>query len=451
MVEGRAILKTVHLADCDTWDCKKLLNKKSYFSKYELVPFSKVLKEIPIEWENIESEKKYKILGVHAYGEGVYIYKEAFGNELTMKKYQKSVVNTLFWCKVRTVHGQFGIVRDELINTYGSSNMQYMGIEEERIIPDYLQLLFMKNPLTNYMDTLSIGADGRHFNKSVLLSVKIPVPSIDEQKTIIQKYNAAIEEAERLDKQANEEEIGIDDYIFKLLDINKISLEHKKDVLLNISSFTNMYNWDAKHAILNVSPLTLLKSTKYKNVPIQTQFAINPFTPYPENLTEVTFLPMECISDIYGSVIEKRTINAKTKGYTKFKDNDVIFAKITPCMQNGKCAVVNGLESGYGMGSTEFHVFRSISIESIPEYLHALLRTTMLRKAAMNYFTGSSGQQRVSSEFIENLYIPLPPLSVQKEIVSHINEIKENVKSLRKQASDLRTKAKQDFENAVFN
>ena len=68
----------------------------------------------------------------------------------------------------------------------------------------------------------------------------------------------------------------------------------------------------------------------------------------------------------------------------------------------------------------------------------------------MNYFTGSSGQQRVSSEFIENLYIPLPPLPIQKEIVSHINKIKKQVKDLRKQVKDIREQAKKNFEGSIF-
>lgn len=443
-------LKTTSFKLADVWDCKKLLNKKTYTSKYPLLPFSEVLKDIKIEWENIVDDKKYSILGVHAYGEGVYIYKEALGKELTMRKYQKTVLNTLFWCKVRTVHGQFGVITDDFVNTYASSNMQYMEIVKEKIVPEYLQLLFYKNPLTTYMDTLSIGADGRHFNKNVLLNVKIPIPPLKEQKSLVKKYQETIDQAKSLENQADETEKNIDDYIFHTLGIQKISLERKNDSILSLTFFNNLYNWDAKHAILNINPQTLLKSGIYKNIPIQTAFSINPITSIPKELDEISFLPMECISDIYGSVIEKRTIDSKTQGYTKFKDNDVIFAKITPCMQNGKCAVVKDLKQGYGMGSTEFHVFRAISDDVIPEYLHSLLRTKMLRKAAMNYFTGSSGQQRVSSEFIENLYIPLPPLPIQEEIVNHINQIKTQIKELRKQAQELREKAKKDFEGSVF-
>ena len=266
--------------------------------------------------------------------------------------------------------------------------------------------------------------------------------------SIIQKYQDTISKAEAIENEAEKADKGIDDFIFLKLGIKEVSLEKNNDFILNTTSFSNLYSWDVKYSILNISPQTLLKSSLYKNIPVQSVFEINPLTQIPKEIDKITFLPMECISDISGTVIEKRIIDSKTKGYTKFKDNDVIFAKITPCMQNGKCAVVQDLLHGYGMGSTEFHVFRAIKEDVLPEFLHSLLRTTMLRRTAMNYFTGSSGQQRVSSEFIKNLFIPLPPLPVQNEIVEHINQIKAQVKDLRQQAKELREKAKLEFERS---
>ena len=119
-------------------------------------------------------------------------------------------------------------------------------------------------------------------------------------------------------------------------------------------------------------------------------------------------------------------------------------------MQNGKCAVAKNLEKGYGLGSTEFYVFRATSKKVIPNYLHLLLRTMVLRRSAMNYFTGSSGQQRVSSDFIRNLYIPLPPVSIQEEIVLHVNKIKEQIKSLYSLSNNLRKQANDSFEKEIF-
>ncbi|PEC46360.1 hypothetical protein [Bacillus sp. AFS096315] len=74
--------------------------------------------------------------------------------------------------------------------------------------------------------------------------------------------------------------------------------------------------------------------------------------------------------------------------------NDVIFAKITPCMENGKCAVVQNLTNGYGAGSTEFHVFRSNGVVE-PFYVHTFLRRSILRKEAEKNMRGLAGQKRV--------------------------------------------------------
>ena len=323
----------------------------------------------------------------------------------------------------------------------------------EILIPinyDYFNQVLRTDAFLRQVKALKSGGMKTRARYDFIKQFSIPIPSLKEQNIIFKCYKKTLDQAEKLEKQAEELEKNIDCYIFQTLGIQETSLERKNDSILSITFFNNLYNWDAKHAILNINPQTLLKSSIFKNIPIQTAFSINPTTTIPKDLDEISFLPMECISDIYGSVIEKRTIDSKTQGYTKFKDNDVIFAKITPCMQNGKCAVVKDLKQGYGMGSTEFHVFRAISDDVIPEYLHSLLRTKMLRKAAMNFFTGSSGQQRVSSEFIENLYIPLPPLPIQEEVVNHINTIKKQVKDLRKQVTDLREQAKKNFEGSIF-
>ena len=108
------------------------------------------------------------------------------------------------------------------------------------------------------------------------------------------------------------------------------------------------------------------------------------------------------------------------KGYTYFGENDVIFAKITPCMQNGKNAIVTGLIGGIGFGSTEFHVLRC-SDEVIPEWVHLFLRRQETLDAAIKTFTGAVGQQRVPANFLENLEIPIPvSVEEQYQIVSYL-------------------------------
>ncbi len=165
----------------------------------------------------------------------------------------------------------------------------------------------------------------------------------------------------------------------------------------------------------------------------------------------VSFIPMEDISDIYGEWIgEKNIKKAKIKGYTKFQDGDLLWARITPCMQNGKSAIVKNLKNNRGCGSTEFHIVRVYANSIIPEYLHVLLRQDELLKDAQRYFTGSAGQQRVPASYLSNLVIPVPPISVQEQIINCYNQFIDNKKTCKDKANHVMENAKSSFETQIF-
>ena len=138
----------------------------------------------------------------------------------------------------------------------------------------------------------------------------------------------------------------------------------------------------------------------------------------------VSFVPMRSVSAEKGIIEnpEIRSLSKVRKGYTQFIDNDVLFAKITPCMENGKAAIARNLKNGIGFGSTEFHVIRPFSI-LIPAYIYHFVRQVGFRKEAMVHFTGSVGQKRVPKQFLQNKYIPLPPLPEQHRIVAKIETL----------------------------
>lgn len=134
--------------------------------------------------------------------------------------------------------------------------------------------------------------------------------------------------------------------------------------------------------------------------------------------TYVSFIPMDAIDDENGIVTKCLSKNLNdTKGFTRFQENDLIWAKITPCMQNGKSAVVRNLLHGYGCGSTEFFVIRPKTTDVLVDYFHVLLRDKRILETAQNFFGGSAGQQRVSKTFLENFPVPVPPLEIQRQIV----------------------------------
>jgi type I restriction enzyme S subunit len=139
--------------------------------------------------------------------------------------------------------------------------------------------------------------------------------------------------------------------------------------------------------------------------------------------TEVSFVPMAAVEAASGRM-DASTIRRYAevkKGYTHFRDGDVLFAKITPCMENGKMAVAHSMRNGIGLGSTEFHVLRAR--EGVdPHYVYHFVSSGRYRSEAAHHMTGAVGQKRVPLAFLEQSEIPLPDIGEQRRIVAEIEK-----------------------------
>lgn len=154
---------------------------------------------------------------------------------------------------------------------------------------------------------------------------------------------------------------------------------------------------------------------------------VNPKKVDTKNLSDqssVSFIPMAAVSDVNGCITEPlvKTLGEVKKGFTNFCEGDVILAKITPCMENGKSAVVGKLVNDIGFGSTEFYVLRT-SVKLYNNYLYHIVRSSSFRDLAKGEMTGAVGQQRVPKSFIENFTIKLPRLDEQQEIVRIVDSL----------------------------
>lgn len=130
---------------------------------------------------------------------------------------------------------------------------------------------------------------------------------------------------------------------------------------------------------------------------------------------KVSFIPMPAVSeDGYLVDMTGEEYGKVKKGFTYFENNDVLFAKITPCMENGKGAIVHGLTNGIGMGSTEFHVLRPINGISSPYWLLALTRMPIFRERAAKNMSGTGGQKRVSASYLDHFMVGLPAIEEQR-------------------------------------
>ncbi|MDD5928019.1 MAG: restriction endonuclease subunit S [Firmicutes bacterium] len=139
---------------------------------------------------------------------------------------------------------------------------------------------------------------------------------------------------------------------------------------------------------------------------------------------EVSFVPMPAVTEsgkIDATAI-KQFDEVKT-GFTYFAENDVLFAKITPCMENGKGAVAKGLHNGIGFGSTEFHVIRPILDKTNPYWIYTLMAFPQFRVDAANNMTGSAGQRRVPASFLEDYCVAVPPIDLQNRFATFVEQV----------------------------
>ena len=155
----------------------------------------------------------------------------------------------------------------------------------------------------------------------------------------------------------------------------------------------------------------------------------------------VSFVPMTNVQEKNNIVEYDLVPYAKVKkGFTVFKKNDIIWAKITPCMQNGKSCTTEKMSTEIGFGSTEFHVIRALSDDVYMPFLWSILSNDNVLLAAQAIFSGSAGQQRVPSSFLESFPAVLPRYSKQKELVKNLEtklaKRNERIKKAEKQIID---------------
>jgi type I restriction enzyme S subunit len=141
----------------------------------------------------------------------------------------------------------------------------------------------------------------------------------------------------------------------------------------------------------------------------------------------VSFIPMSDVSDTGQWIVrQQRRLSEVRVGYTPFAEGDVLFAKITPCMENGKGAHTTGLINGIGFGSTEFHVLRARG-DNDPRFLFHWLQARPTRTKAIAFMGGSAGQQRVQAEFFTHFRIPHIEPNEQSRIAAVLDTVDETI------------------------
>ncbi|EPV9988909.1 N-6 DNA methylase [Campylobacter coli] len=361
---------------------------------------------------------------------------------------------------------------------FSSSDHTYIFINNKKNII----LKFIYYVINSNLHILEVGFKGialKNIAKSFIQSLKIPLPPFEIQKQIVaecekveEQYNTirmSVEEYQNLIKAILQKCGIIDDgggYELNSILENLQKLESKLDFNLLFSfidDFTNARQEDLKkfkEFVKNIKAIldTLLISPKdgWKRISLKNEqyIELNPSKKEISKLDEnmlVSFIEMASVSD-KGYIQSKidRSLNEVRKGYTYFIENDILIAKITPCMENGKCAIAKNLTNNIGFGSTEFHIFRAkTGLDS--SFLFYNLNQQNIREKAALAMTGASGHKRVPISFYENLTIPLPPLEIQEKIVQNIELVEQQIDFLNLKLGFLEKEKEKILQKYLFS
>ena len=302
--------------------------------------------------------------------------------------------------------GKTALIDNSLLPLVHGMNLLRIRVNKNLILPKYFQFYTRGYDYKKFViDRVNRAVNQVSLNQKNLSDVPMPIPPLKEQQRIVDKIESLFE---KLDKAK------------KLIEEARDDFEKRKQSLLEKAFRGELTKeWRAKNNIIRSEERSKLGDIVKINPKRDKLIDI-------DDNKECTFVPMPSVSEITG-VVENPLIEKYSKvkkGYTYFKENDVIFAKITPCMENGKSAIVTNLIDGIGFGSTEFHVIRC-NENVLNRFIYHLVRSKFFRDSASQHMTGAVGQRRVPKSFLEEYEIVLPTIEEQKEIVRILDKLLE--------------------------
>ncbi|WP_343003206.1 restriction endonuclease subunit S [Clostridium sp. 2218st1_F5_2218SCRN_220325] len=300
------------------------------------------------------------------------------------------------------------------------STLALLTKNDDRFCTEYCGL-FLKSKF-KYLRDKCTGATIPHISKSSLEELEIPLISKEEQLKIINIINLS---KNLLDKK--KDQINLLDELVKSR---------------FIEMFGNPLIDEKNFGIKKLSEVTIINPKKMEVKEL-------------DQTLNVSFVPMDKVGEKgqFNSELVK-TIKDVYSGFTYFKEKDVLFAKITPCMENGKGAIAKDLKNGIGFGSTEFHVIRPIKEKTNSYWIYHLTTLIEFRRLAERKMTGSAGQKRVPSDFFINIQVVVPPIELQNQFadfVTQVDKLKfEMEKSLKELEDNFNSLMQKAFKGELF-
>ena len=292
------------------------------------------------------------------------------------KRLQK---NDIFICMSSGSKEHIGKVAfiDQDTKYYAGGFMGIIRVNMQRCLPKFLY--YYLNYSMKFREEIKLLTQGANINNisSTINSIEIPLPPIDVQERIITE----------------------------------------------LDGYQQVVN-GARSVLSNYRPKLSCSTATYKTLD-----EIATFRPSKDEIkalpgdTDVSFVPMASLNTFDASfeAVETRKLTDVSSGFTYFRNNDILLAKITPCFENGKAGIAHNLKNGIGFGSTEYIVIRDDESVVYPEWIFYYINTREFIDGGKPFMTGTAGQQRIDINYVKQYQIPVPSLEEQKMLLDEIH------------------------------
>lgn len=339
----------------------------------------------------VDALETYIEIGVRSFGRGIFHKEPTQGHELGAKRVFWIHPGDLIFNNVFAWEGAVALATESEAGKIGSHRFLTYVSAGGSAEPAYLRYLFMTETGLRLLGQASPGSAGRNRTLAIdrFEALEISLPDLAEQRRIVAKLDALLGGTDDMRKVAAA--------AVSARAVGEGAVQKRLDDGI-------AQGWSLKPlgevALVNPPPARLVSDDS------------------------ITFVPMSAVDDRTGMIKSPEVMSrGELKStYKQFQRGDVIFARITPCMQNGKSAVADDISTEYGYGSTEFHVLRP-SDGATKEWIHRVIRTRSFRDLAAARFTGTAGQQRVPADFLRSVEIPVPDSGTQARLVEWIDRV----------------------------
>jgi type I restriction enzyme S subunit len=431
------------------WSVRYLIESRfSYNNKYELIPIRTFLTKSR-ERIRIQDGKAYKRVTIKTNNGGVVQRDIEYGEKIGTKQQYEIKAGQFLMSKIDARNGAFGLVPENLEGAIVTNDFPVFDIDSSIINPEFLVLITSTREFIKFAQSCSSGTTNRQrIDIEMFLNVKIPVPPLPEQNRIVEAYNEKINQAEEFERKTKELEIGIEVYLLNCLGLEKIEIKQFRKGKINLFPFSkSIYRWDI-HKDLSSS----ISSLENANYPIRTLFEVFNFENRSWNNKEFqeeffNYVELGAIDPLLGITRSKKleVKRAPSRATQLIRKGDLILGTTRPYLK--RFAIVSEqfdksiASSGFQVISTSEHY----NLDFLLEYL----KSDYGVKQFELYMTGAL-YPAITNRDLKKIQIPIPPISVQNEIVETIKTTKKEIKKLKVEINELKAKAIKDFENEIF-